>query len=179
MASSGMRSEHGYVGVRLLVVLGVVVALVWLVPSVFLKTEDTGRGAADATAPSVSQPDPAQPADSSGKPDVASHPIGAAEDVSAQSTLTEAIGGAQSYYAENGTFEGYSPDVAAEFEPSIVYTAGAPATGMVSMTVTPTSVVLVTLVERGGYLCAAADGDLVTFGRSSATTPDQCSGGWE
>lgn len=175
-----MRSERGYVGVRLLVALGVVVALVWLVPFVFLKTEDTGRAAAGATAPpSASQPDPAEPVGSTGKPDVASHPIGAAEDVSAQSTLTEAIRGAQSYYAENGTFEGYGPDVAADFEPSIVYTAGAPATGMVSMTVTPTSVVLVTLVERGGYLCAAADGDLVTFGRSSATTPDQCSGGWE
>jgi hypothetical protein len=177
MACSGMRSERGYVGVRLLVVLGVAVALVWLVPFVFLKT-DGGADAAGASAP-ASHPDPEEPAGSTGKPDVASHPIGAAEDVSAQSTLTEAIRGAQSYYAENGTFEGYGPDVAADFEPSIVYTAGAPATGMVSMTITPTSVVLVTLVERGGYLCAAADGDLVTFGRSSATTPDQCSGGWE
>jgi hypothetical protein len=179
MSCSGMRSERGYVGVRLLLVLGVAVALVWLVPFVFLKTDGGDPDAGGVTAPSVSQPDPAGPAGSSGKPDVASHPIGAAEDVSAQSTLAEAIRGAQSYYAENGTFEGYGPDVAADFEPSIVYTAGAPATGMVSMTVTPTSVVLVTLVERGGYLCAAADGDLVTFGRSSATTPDQCSGGWE
>ena len=93
--------------------------------------------------------------------------------------MSEAIRGAQAYYAENGTFDGYGPDAAATFDPSIVYTAGAAAPGMVSMVVTPTSVVLVTLVDRGGYLCAAAAGDLVTFGRSNAASADQCSGGWQ
>jgi hypothetical protein len=175
MASSGMRSERGYVGVRLVVVLAVVVAIVWAVPFVFLNKDDGDT--AGATSP-ASQPQPAEPAGSTGAPDVASHPIGAAEDVAAQSTLNEAIRGAQAYYAENGTFDGYGPDVAANFDPAIVYTAGAAAPGMVSMAVTPTSVVLVTLVDRGGYLCAAADGDLITFGRSNAATADQCSGGW-
>lgn len=174
MAPRPARSERGSAGVRLLVVLGVVVALVWAVPFVLL---DRGGGgdepAAGATAP-------AQPEGSSGKPDVATHPIGAAEDVQAQSTLTEAVRGAQSYYAENGSFEGYGPDAAKAFEPSIVYTAGAAAPGMVSMVVTPTSVVLVTEVDRGGgYLCAAANGNLLTFGRSNATTAEQCSGGWD
>jgi len=178
MVSSGMRSQRGDVGIRLLVGLGVVVALVWVVPFVFLNKDGDDGNAANATA-TASQPQPAEPVGSTGKPDVASHPIGAAEDVAAQSTLSEAIRGAQAYYAENGTFDGYGPDAAATFDPSIVYTAGAAAPGMVSMVVTPTSVVLVTLVDRGGYLCAAAAGNLVTFGRSNAAFADQCSGGWQ
>jgi hypothetical protein len=174
------RSERGYVGFRLLVVLGVMVALVWVVPLVFLDEGGT-TGAAGPTAPRqpAAEPQAAAPTGSSGAPDVASHPIGAAEDVAAQSTLNEAIRGAQAYFAEQGSFEGYGPDAAKAFDPSIVYTAGAAAPGMVSMAVTPTSVVLVTLVERGGYLCVAADGNLVTFGRSNAATADQCSGGWQ
>ena len=170
------RSERGDVGIRLLVGLGVVVALVWAVPFVLLDGGDDPTPTA-ATAPM----EPATDATgSTGKPDVATHPIGAAEDVQAQSTLTEAVRGAQSYFAENGSFEGFGPDAAKAFDPSIVYTAGAAAPGMVSMVVTPTSVVLVTEVDRGGgYLCAAANGDVVTFGRSNASTADQCSGGWD
>jgi hypothetical protein len=53
---------------------------------------------------------------------------------------------------------------------------------MVSMTVTPTTVVLVTIADgldgAGGYLCAAIDQDTVTFGRVNATMPSQCQGGW-
>ena len=176
MVSALSRSERGYVSVRLLVVLGVVVALVWAVPFVLLDRGDEESATAGATAPAPT----AAPEGSTGRPDVATHPVGAAEDVQAQSTLSEAIRGAQAYHAENGTFQGYGPDVAKAFEPSIVYTAGAAAPGMVSMTVTPSSVVLVTEVDRGGgFLCAAASGDLVTFGRSNATTADQCSGGWD
>ena len=51
---------------------------------------------------------------------------------------------------------------------------------MVSMTVSPTAVVLVTVVElNGGYLCAAEMGDTVTMGRTNATTPAECQGGWD
>ena len=176
MAPVRARSERGYVGVRLLIVLGVIVALVWAIPFVLL---DRGDGSAPSAATAPSQP-AAEPEGSSGTPDVATHPIGAAEDVQAQSTLTEAVRGAQAYFAEHGSFDGYGPDAARGFEPSIVYTAGAVAPGMVSIVATPTSVVLVTEVERGGgYLCAAANGDLVTFGRSNATTADRCSGGWD
>jgi|SRR6187200_1504083 len=176
MARVLARSERGYVGVRLLVALGVVVAFVWAVPFVLM---DRGDDPAPTGATAPVQP-ATDASGSTGKPDVATHPIGAAEDVQAQSTLTEAVRGAQSYYAENGSFDGYGPDAAKAFEPSIVYTAGAAAPGMVSMVVAPTSVVLVTEVDRGGgYLCAAANGDLVTFGRSNATTAEQCSGGWD
>src|SRR5262245_7568874 len=171
------RSDHGYVGIRLLVVLGVLVALVWAVPFVLLDRGGGEPASADATAPTSPATEPVA---TTGKPDVATQPIGAAEDVQAQSTLTQAIRGAQSYFAENGSFEGYGPDAARAFEPAIAYSAGAAAPGMVSMVVTPTSVVLVTEVDRdGGYLCAAADGDLLTFGRTNASTADQCSGGWD
>ena len=69
---------------------------------------------------------------------------------------------------------------AAEYDPSIVYTQGAAAPNMVSMSVGSTTVVLVTLVElNGGYLCAAAMGDIVTFGRTNATMPAECQGGWD
>jgi hypothetical protein len=38
---------------------------------------------------------------------------------------------------------------------------------------------VVTVVEPdGGYLCAAAMGDNVTFGRTNATMPAECQGGW-
>src|SRR5262245_51023383 len=102
MTSGLARSEPGYAGVRLLMGLGVVVALVWAIPFVLLD-QGGGEPATGATAPTQ----PAEPAGSTGKPDPAAHPIGAAEDVQAQSTLTEAVRGAQSYYAENGSFQGY------------------------------------------------------------------------
>jgi hypothetical protein len=50
----------------------------------------------------------------------------------------------------------------------------------VAMFVSPTTVVFVTVVEpNGGYLCAAAMGDNVTFGRTNATMPAECQGGWD
>ena len=98
----------------------------------------------------------------------------------AQALLNEAIRAAQVYYAEHGSFDGFGPDAAAAYDPSIVYTQGGPASDMVSMTVSPTAVVLVTVVElNGGYLCAAEMGDTVTMGRTNATTPAECQGGWD
>ena len=85
--------------------------------------------------------------------------------------LNEAIRVAQVYLAEHGSFEGFGPDVASQYDPSIVYTPGTAVPDMVSMVVTPAAVVLVTVSSDGGYLCAAAAGDVVTFGRANATTP--------
>jgi hypothetical protein len=51
---------------------------------------------------------------------------------------------------------------------------------MVAMVVTPSTVVLLTVVDGGGgYLCVAANADIITFGRVNATTPEQCQGGWQ
>jgi len=178
-------SERGFVGIRVLVVLGSVVALVWVVPFVFLKgTTTPSAGAMGATAPG--EPAGATSgaiSDATGATltgDPVSDPIREANDLQAQSMLNEAIRVAQVYYAENGTFDGFGPDAAAAYDPSIVYTQGTVTTDMVTMYVSSTTVVLVTLVElNGGYLCAAAMGDIVTFGRTNATMPADCQGGWE
>jgi hypothetical protein len=176
-----MRSERGYVEMRLLVVLALVAALVWVLPSVVLSGRERDPGAAAARAPfGVTAPLPAVPG-ATGASGVA-RPAEHAYDLQAQSTLNGAVRVAQVYYAERGSFQGFGPDVAVEYDPSVVYSQGSPIANMVSMTVTPTTVVLVTMADgfdgAGGYLCAAVDGDTVTFGRVNATMPSQCQGGW-
>jgi hypothetical protein len=203
-----MRSEHGYVEMRLLVVLALVAALVWVLPFLLLGDRASEPEPAAATAPfgataplpEVTLPDVAAPpatgpaatgAGASGAvptgpvatgPGGVLQPAEQAYDLQAQSTLNDAVRVAQVYYAENGTFQGFGPDVAVDYDPSIVYSQGSPIANMVSMTVTPTTVVLVTIADgldgAGGYLCAAVDHDVVTFGRANATIPAQCQGGW-
>lgn len=174
-----MGSERGFVSVRGLVLFGLVVAAVWVVPLMLLqdvKTEPAGPTAVGATA--IGEPAGATGATSAGDP--VSDPIQEANDVRAQAILNQAIRVSQVYYAEHGSFDGLGPDAAAAYDPSIVYGRGAPAPGMVAMLVSPTTVVFVTLVEpNGGYLCAAAMGDIVTFGRTNATMPAECQGGWD
>lgn len=179
-----MGSERGFVGIRMLAVLGLVVALVWVVPLVFLtgaETDPTGALGTTATVDPVgSTSEPALVTGTTGTGDPVSDPIREANDVQAQSMLNEAIRVAQVYYAENGTFDGFGPDAAAQYDPSIVYTQGVAAPNTVAMSVSSTTVVLVTVVElNGGYLCAAAMGDIVTFGRTNAAMPADCQGGWQ
>lgn len=84
------------------------------------------------------------------------------------------------YCAEHRSFQRFGPEVAVEYDPSIVYSRGAPMPNMVAMTVVPISVVLVTVVDGGGgYLCAATEQDVVSFGLVNATAPTECQGGWE
>ncbi len=180
-----MGSDRGFVSVRALVLLGLVVAAVWVVPLMLLqdvKTEPTGPTAVGATA--IGEPaggaigtTGATGATPAGDP--VSDPIREANEVRAQAMLNEAIRVSQVYYAEHGSFDGFGPDAAAGYDPSIVY-ALAPAPDTVAISVSPTTVVLVTVVEpNGGYLCAAAMGDNVTFGRTNATMPAECQGGWD
>jgi hypothetical protein len=165
-------SERGFVSVRALVLFGLVVAGVWVVPLMLLKnvkTEPAGPTAVGATATG------ATPAG-----DLVSDPIREANDVRAQAMLNQAIRVSQVYYAEHGSFDRFGPDAAAAYDPSIVYGRGAPAADTVAMSVSPTTVVFVTVVDpNGGYLCAAAMGDNVTFGRTNATMPAECQGGWD
>jgi hypothetical protein len=172
-------SERGYVSVRGLVLLVLVVAAVWVMPLVLLQSTRTEPASAGPTA--VSPTVIAQPTGATGAPgDPVSDPIGEANDVRAQAMLSQAIRVSQVYYAEHGSFEGFGPDAAAAFDPSVVYGRGAPAADMVAMSVSPTTVVFVTVVDpNGGYLCAAAMGDSVTFGRTNATMPAECQGGWD
>ena len=161
-------------------------AAVWVVPLMLLqdvKTEPAGPTAVGATA--IGEPagrttgaTGATGATPAGDP--GSDPIREANDVRAQAMLDQAIRVSQVYYAEQGSFEGFGPDAAAAYDPSIVYGQGAPAADTVAMSVSPTTVVLVPVVEpNGGYLCAAAMGDIVTFGRTNATMPAECQGGWD
>ena len=181
-----MGSERGFVSVRGLVLFGLVVAAVWVVPLMLLQdanTETTGPTAVGATA--IGEPvggmtnaTGATGATPAGDP--VSDPIREANDVRAQAMLNQAIRVSQVYYAEHGSFEGFGPDAAAAYDPSIVYGRGAPAADTVAMSVSPTTVVFVTVVDpNGGDLCAAAMGDIVTFGRTNATMPAECQGGWD
>ena len=172
-----MRSERGYVGTRLLVTLGLVSLLVWLVPMIFLSRKQAElltsvpqpTAGSTGEAPAVaSDPGSTVPVD----------PIGQANDLQAQNLLNTAIRVAQVWYAENGTYTGFGPGQAAEYDPSIYFTVGSPAPESVTMRVTPDTVVMVTLASGGGYLCAATNQDVVTFGRADAVTPQQCQGGW-
>lgn len=184
-----MASERGFVSMRLLVVLGLVVAAVWVVPFVALRNPTAPATSTDATAvgtTSAGGPAGATAAGATGAGatgatsagDPVSDPIREAGDVQAQALLNDAIRVAQVYYAEHGSFEGYGPEAAQTYDPAILYTE-APASNMVTMSVTPTSVVLVTVVELdGGYLCAAATGDVVSLGRTNAATSTECQGGW-
>ena len=180
-----MGSERGFVSVRALVLLGLVVAAVWVLPLVLLQATKTPPTTAGPTAAGVSAigepaggPTGATGATPAGDP--VSDPIREANDVRAQAMLNQAIRVSQVYYAEHGSFEGFGPDAAAAYDPSIVYGRGAPAADTVAMSVSPTTVVFVTVVDpNGGYLCAAAMGDIVTFGRTNATMPAECQGGWD
>jgi hypothetical protein len=175
-------SERGFVSVRALVLFGLVVAAVWVVPLLLLldvKTEPTGP-TAGATAIGEPAGGTTAATGATGADDPVSDLIREANDVRAQAMLNQAIRVSQVYYAEHGSFEGFGPDAAAAYDPSIVYRRGAPAADMVAMSVSPTTVVFVTVVEpNGGYLCAAAIGDIVTFGRTNATMPAECQGGWD
>jgi hypothetical protein len=170
-------SERGFVSVRALALFGLVVAGVWVVPLILLqdvKTEPTGPTAVGAAGGTTG----ATGATPAGDP--VSDPIREANDVRAQAMLNQAIRVSQVYYAEHGSFEGFGPDAAAAYDPSIVYGRGVPAADTVAMSVSPTTVVFVTVVDpNGGYLCAAAMGDNVTFGRTNATMPAECQGGWD
>ena len=170
-----MRSERGYAGTRMLLTLGVASLLVWLVPMVFLSRKQAELVSSVAQPPvgaigeaSLMLPEGSAPVD----------PLGRANDLQAQSLLNGAIRVAQVWYAEKGTFAGFGPAEAAEYDPSIYFTSGLPAPGTVTMRVTPDAVVMVTMAEGGGYLCAAANLDLVTFGRANAVTAQDCHGGW-
>jgi hypothetical protein len=153
---------------RVLMALGLVSLLVWVVPMVLLSKKQ---------AELVSSVAPAGTSGGSSAGEAAADPIGKANDLQAQNTMNNAIRVAQVWYAENGTYAGFGPDQAAEYDPSIAFTSGPPAAGSVTMRVTPETVVMVTLAPKGP-LCAAAALDVVSTGRADATTPQQCEGGW-
>jgi hypothetical protein len=104
--------------------------------------------------------------------------ISKASDVEGQALLASALPSAQTYFAENGSLSGFGPAAATSFEPSLRYGTGAATSGQISIRgVTPTSVVLVTVTQRGP-LCAAFNNGVVSYGRVDAQSAAQCAGGW-
>ena len=169
-----MRSGHrerGEVSIRLIVGAGLVAGLIWTVPTVLFGREAT-EYASDLTGGSDLEP---TDGDAGGAPQ---GPIGTANDAQAQAALNGAIRVAQVFYVENGTFTGFGPQVATQYDPTLTLTTGPAAPGVVSLRgLSPTTVVFVTETESG-YLCAAAQGGIVAFGRKDAQSPSQCTGGW-
>lgn len=167
--------ERGEVQMRLVVAAGVVAALVWIVPMVLFGHEQAGH-VADLTGASTSTSATGAASSGNGAP---VDPIGRAADTQAQATLNTAIRVAQAFYAENGSYTAFGPQVAARYEPTVSFSSGPAGPGVVSVRgLTPSTVVFVTATESGAYLCAAADDEIVAFGRADAQTPSQCSGGW-
>jgi hypothetical protein len=162
--------ERGEISLRLIVAVAVVAALVWTVPFVFLGRQHT-ENVVDLTGGGAASPTAAAP-------EAPSDPGGRADDVRAQAMLNSAITVARVHFAEAGSYSEFSAEIASSFDPSVAYTTGPAAPGVVSIRgVTPTTVVFVTTTANGA-LCAAANGGTITFGRVDALAASQCSGGW-
>lgn len=149
------RPERGGVATWVVLLLAVVAGLAIAFPLVM-----TGRQQAEGAKQAIGQ-------------------IDAASEALAQARLQQAMRAAQIHFAENGSYEGFGPDVAAQMDPSVRYdTSQTASDGVISIRgVTATSVVFATAV-RGGALCTAAVFDQVSFGRVDAASADACRGGW-
>ncbi len=160
-------NERGYASFRLIAGVAVFAGLVAFVPFLLLSRQQTERTKDLLGTGEV--PGAVDPGSS----------IGRANDISAQATLHSAIRSAEVYLAERGAFDGFDPQAASAYDPSISYTTAPASPGVVSIRgLTSSTVVLVTAVDGGGYVCVAATYDVVSFGRSDARTPEQCAGGW-
>jgi hypothetical protein len=103
--------------------------------------------------------------------------IDRAEDTSAEVTLTDAVEVAQTWYASNGTLQGFTPAVATAQEPDTHWDASPTAeSGAISIHgADATSVVLVT--KGAGPLCIAVNATgTVTYGHVDASSAAECTG---
>ena len=105
-------------------------------------------------------------------------PIQQANAVGGQVALDQAMRAAMSWYAENGSFAGFGPEQAANYDPSTSYNTSTTAVeGQVSIRVaSPTAVVLVTRDGSGGVACKAYDGvtGATTSGSTDAASIEEC-----
>lgn len=104
--------------------------------------------------------------------------VSRAEDLRADALLVGAIGVAHSYFTSNDSFEGFTPQAAAEWDPSFTWNADPVASpGAVSIRgVTATSVVLVTQGGGGRPLCIATEGGEIWKGTTDAGSAADCTG---
>jgi hypothetical protein len=147
-----MHGQRGEIGMGTIVVLALVVGAIAAGAFVFM-----GRAETDAA-----------------QDDLAAIPD--AQAALARSNLDAAMRGAQVYFAENATFAGYTPEVAAQVAGGPTYMVGVPAPGGVAIRgVTPTTIVFVATTPSGGSLCVAANGPTITQGTQDARTAAECS----
>lgn len=102
------------------------------------------------------------------------------EDRRVQSDLRNAYVAAKTHYTDENTYEGFTPDVAASFEPSITYnTASTAVAGEVSIRDAGADrIVLAELSGSGTVLCIAEQPDgSTTYGAVDAQTAAECVGG--
>jgi len=148
------RSERGATSLWIVLGVAMVGGMIVTIPFVLAGREEAKRGSL-----AVSQ-------------------IGKVNDLGAQATMQTAIRTASIYFAEHGSYEGFGPHAASQYDPSVRFTAGPAVPGMVSVRgVTPFSVVMVTS-PGSGFVCTAATGDIVTYGRVDAQSAAACTGGW-
>jgi hypothetical protein len=103
--------------------------------------------------------------------------VDAAVAVGGREALATAVRSARLYFSESGTYVGFTPQVAATYEPSIRWSDGPALTGQVSVRAASSAgVVFVTQVGPGAYACAASTGSSITYGTQDATTPEACAG---
>jgi hypothetical protein len=106
--------------------------------------------------------------------------IAPAQDTAAESALQSAAIAAKTASAETGSYAGLTAAVAAQTEPSIQWTDGAPASvGQVSIRgASASGVVLVTKADSGDVLCMGLTPTGQTQGKQDATSAAACTGGW-
>jgi hypothetical protein len=94
-----------------------------------------------------------------------------------QESLASAVQAAQVYYSESQSYAGFTPQVAATYEPGIRWTSGAAAQGAVSIrSASETGIVLVTQTAPNAFACAAANGGTIMYGSQDAASPTACTG---
>jgi hypothetical protein len=105
------------------------------------------------------------------------HAIDSANAAGGQESLASAVQAAQVYYSESQTYVGFTPQVAATYEPGIRWTGGAAAQGTVSIrAASETGIVLVTQTAPNEFACAAANAGTITYGSQDAAGPTACTG---
>jgi len=111
------------------------------------------------------------------------NPIAAAATAQTQARMHMAEQTAVVYFAQNETYETFTPDVAAQMEPNITWNASPTSVeGEVSIReMTPVTVLLTTKAADGTVWCVADDRaqDVTVHALTEAQTLDQCTGeGW-
>lgn len=100
------------------------------------------------------------------------------EDLRGEALLVSALGVAQWHLAANGSFEGFTPQAAAQLDPSFTWNADPTASpGAVSIRgVTASSLVLVTRGGAGRPLCLATEAGQIWKGTTDAASAADCTG---